>query len=573
LPFFTKFDFLILHDLIQRTKFTSLLTTLSIKNYALIQELQVTFDNGFSIITGETGAGKSILLGALGLVLGKRADVTYLKDASKKCIIEAQFDIKEYQLTSFFESEDIDYEAQTILRREILPSGKSRAFINDTPATLQVLNKLSEKLIDVHSQHQTLALSDTQFQFKIIDALASNEAQIASYKRGLVLHNKLEKELNVILESQEELQKQYDYNLHLFNELEAADLKVGEQEKIEADLEKCNNVETIKQNLDEAFQIADEEEVGLVNLLNTFKFKLQQIASFSESYKELFQRIESIEIELKDITSEIEVLNENVQYDPVEIERLNDRLQLIYDLLKKHAVTSITELLEIQEQLSEKVYEVEHSSKNIDKKKAEIKKVAVDLNKLAETIRKKRLVAIPKFKKELEAILANLGMANTRFQITLSPSEVFLSNGKDELSFLLSANKGGNFGEIKKVASGGELSRIMLAVKSILATYINLPTIIFDEIDSGVSGDISNKMGAIMQQMSVNMQVISITHLPQIAAKGAHHFKVYKEEISDQIITQLKKLNETERVEEIAEMLGGKNISDSAKAHAKELLN
>jgi len=550
-----------------------LLTTLSIKNYALIQELQVTFDNGFSIITGETGAGKSILLGALGLVLGKRADVTYLKDASKKCIIEAQFDIKEYSLTSFFESEDIDYEELTILRREILPSGKSRAFINDTPATLHVLNKLSEKLIDVHSQHQTLALSNTQFQFKIIDALASNEAQIASYKRGLVLYNKLEKELQVILESQQELQKQYEYNLHLFNELESADLKEGEQEKVEVDLEKCNNVETIKKNLDEAFQIADEEEVGIVNLLNSFKFRLQQIAPFSNSYKELFQRIESIEIELKDVVSEVEGLNESVQYDPVEIERLNDRLQLIYDLQKKHIVVSIKELLEVQEQLSEKVYEVEYSSKSIGKKKGEIKKVATDLDKLAVSIRKKRQIAIPRFKKELETILANLGMANTRFQISLSPSVIFLNNGKDELSFLLSANKGGNFGEIKKVASGGELSRIMLAVKSILAVYINLPTIIFDEIDSGVSGDISNKMGDIMQQMSANMQVVSITHLPQIAAKGLHHFKVYKEEVSGQIITQLKKLTAEERVSEIAEMLGGKEISDSAIAHAKELLN
>jgi len=550
-----------------------LLTSLSIKNYALIQELHVAFDEGFSIITGETGAGKSILLGALGLVLGKRADVSYLKDSTRKCFIEAQFNIRDYELKPFFDTEDLDYEELTILRREILPSGKSRAFINDTPTTLNVLTSLSEKLIDIHSQHQTLELSDTQFQFKIIDALASNESKIASYKRGLVLYNQLQKEMNHIESKQQEAKQQYEYNLHLFNELELADLKEGEQEKIETTLDKLNNVETIKLSLDESYQIAENEEYGIVSLLNTFKSKLEQIAPFSIEYKLLFNRIQSLEIEFKDIVSEVENLNEDVQYNPSEIEKLNDKLQMIYDLQKKHSVATINELLTIQDALSDKVYEVENSSKIIGKKKKEIEKVSIDLNKLAKTIRKNREVIIPKFKSRLEIVLQSLGMENAHFEFKLLPSNSFLPNGKDELKLLFSANKGANYGELKKIASGGELSRIMLAVKSILASYINLPTIIFDEIDSGVSGEISNRMGDIMQQMSKDMQVISITHLPQIAGKGLHHFKVYKEDVSGQIITQLKKLNSDERISEIAEMLGGKDLSDAAKAHARELLN
>lgn len=550
-----------------------MLTSLSIKNYALIQELHVTFDEGFSIITGETGAGKSILLGALGLVLGKRADVSYLKDTTQKCFIEAQFNIRDYELKSFFDTEDLDYEELTILRREILPSGKSRAFINDTPTTLNVLTSLSEKLIDIHSQHQTLELSDTKFQFKIIDALASNQSKIASYKRGLILYNQLQKEMRHIESKQQEAKQQYEYNLHLFNELELADLKEGEQEKIETTLDKLNNVETIKLSLDESYQIAENEEFGIVSLINTFKVKLQQIAPLSKEYKELFERAQSLEIEFKDIVSEVENANEEVQYNPSEIEKLNDKLQMIYDLQKKHSVATITELLTIQEMLSEKVYEVENSSKILNEKKKEIEKVSVDLNKLAKTIRKNREVVIPKFKLKLETILKSLGMENARFEFKLSATDLFLSNGKDELKLLFSANKGANYGELKKIASGGELSRIMLAVKSILASYINLPTIIFDEIDSGVSGEISNRMGDIMQQMSKDMQVISITHLPQIAGKGLHHFKVYKEDVSGQIITQLKRLDNDERISEIAEMLGGKELSDAAKAHARELLN
>lgn len=550
-----------------------MLTTLSIKNYALIENLNVSFADEFSVITGETGAGKSILLGALGLVLGKRADSTFLKNTDQKCIVEAEFDIKNYDLEPFFVDQDLDFEPLTIIRREILPNGKSRAFINDTPTTLNVLNSLSEQLIDIHSQHQTLALSDTNFQFKIIDALASVNNQVASYKRGLIQYNGLKKELEELQNSQDEAKQQYDYNLHLFEELNSADLKVGEQEEIEKKLDAMNNVELIKSNLTESLQISENEEVGLTSLILSLKSKMSQIASFSDAYKNLFNRVDSVEIELKDIVQELENANESVVFNSSEIEKLGDRLQLIYDLLKKHSVSSITELLEVQEALLEKVERVENSSIELLKKKEQITKVITALDKLANTISSKRKKVIPKFTKQLEEMLRELGMENARFQFNLSASENYLANGKDVLKLLFSANKGENFGELKKVASGGELSRIMLSVKSILSNYTNLPTIIFDEIDTGVSGEISNKMGDIMKQMSINMQVISITHLPQIAAKGNHHYKVYKEEVQNKITTQLRLLSEDGRVKEIAEILGGKSLTDSAIAHAKELLN
>ncbi|MGK0127008.1 MAG: DNA repair protein RecN (Recombination protein N) [Candidatus Azotimanducaceae bacterium] len=550
-----------------------MLTALSINNYALIEELNVKFDKDFSIITGETGAGKSILLGALGLVLGKRADVTFLKNKEQKCIIEVEFNIEGYQLNSFFANEDLDYEKLTIIRREILPNGKSRAFINDTPTTLSVLNLLGEKLVDIHSQHQTLELANKKFQFKIIDALASNEKLLVSYNEEHSIFTTLQQELSELIDSQQESKEQYDYNLHLFNELESADFKEGEKETIEQELDKLNNVEEIKLNLNESIQIFDNEEVGLDSLLKLYKSKLSRIATFSPLYNELESRIGSIEIELKDISDEITRANETVSFDPVELEKLNDRLQLIYDVLKKHSVASISELLNIQESLSDKVYAVENASVAISEKRSQIEKAVITLNTTAKKIHVNRKAVIPTFIEKLERLLKGLGMENTRFQINLTPSESFLNNGKDDLELLFSANKGTSFGELKKIASGGELSRIMLSVKFILSKYINLPTIIFDEIDTGVSGEISNKMGEIMQLMSTQMQVISITHLPQIAAKGNHHYKVYKEEMNGVIETQLRLLSQEERITELAEMLGGKKLSDSAIAHARELLN
>jgi DNA repair protein RecN (Recombination protein N) len=549
------------------------LTNLSIKNYALIENLSVNFKDNLSIITGETGAGKSILLGALGLVLGKRADSTTLKDAENKCIIEAQFSIGNYNLISFFKENDIDFETETIIRREILPSGKSRAFINDTPTTLQVLLALSELLIDVHSQHQTLALADVNFQFQIIDALANNAAKIESYKRGLLLFNKINKELATLKATQAQAQEQYEYNVHLYKELNLAKLIIDEQEVHEQALDKLNNIEEIKLNISEALAIALNEEVGLQALLTAFTQNLSKIATYAPEFKELYDRVLAVKIEFEDIATEVESLNENVDFDASELERVNDRLQLIYNLQKKHQVNTITELLEIQEALSVKVDAVENSSALIKAKENELKEVSDKIDVLAKNISNERQKAIPILIHKLESALANLGMENTRFSIKINHTKQYFQNGKDELKFLISANKGANFGELKKIASGGEMSRIMLTVKAILSEYLKLPTIIFDEIDTGVSGDVSQKMAEIMQKMSENMQVITITHLPQIAAKGKQHYKVYKEDIDNNIVTKLKKLTENERVDEIAEMLGGKNITSTAIEHAKQLLN
>ncbi|MFN0728989.1 DNA repair protein RecN [Polaribacter gochangensis] len=550
-----------------------MLTSLSIQNYALINQLSIDFNNGLSIITGETGAGKSILLGALGLVLGNRADTSTLKDTSKKCVVEAHLAISNYNLEDFFTSVDLDYEAQTIIRREILPSGKSRAFVNDTPVKLSVLNELKSKLIDVHSQHQTLELSDAGFQFHILDALAKNGQKLASYQRGLKQLNFYQKELQELEEQQREANQQYDYNLHLFNELTEANLIADEQLELEEKLEKLNNVEEIELNLSEAVHIASADEIGIQTLLNTLENRLQKIAPFSKEYEEVSNRITSVKIELDDIISELEDATESIDSNPNELEKLNDRLQIIYNLQKKHYVSSIPELLEIQEALSIKVDQVENAEGIINQKQKQIKEVATKLDEVATLISSARKKIIPNLKKELEYLLSELGMPEARFSIELSTSDSFLSNGKDNLSFLFSANKGGSFGELKKVASGGELSRIMLAIKKILSDNTQLPTIIFDEIDTGVSGEISNKIAKIMQQMSTQMQVITITHLPQIAAKGNQHYKVYKEDVAGVTTTNLKQLSEDERIVEIAEMLSGKEISDSAITHAKELLN
>jgi len=550
-----------------------LLASISIKNYALINELHIDFSSGLSIITGETGAGKSILLGALGLVLGNRADSSTLKNTTRKCIVEAILSVEKYNLQDFFETEDIDYEINTIIRREILPSGKSRAFVNDTPVTLSVLTALKSKLIDIHSQHQTLQVSDQQFQFQLLDAFANNESKLASYQRGLTQYTSEKKKLEEISQAQREANLQYDYNSHLYNELLEANLVEDEQEVLEEKLEKINNVEEIKQNLSEALQLTTDDTIGIQNLLYSLENKLTKIAPYSKEYQELSERISSVKIELDDIVSELESANEQVDFNPLEATQLNDRLQLIYNLQKKHYVNSISALLLILEELSTKVSTVENAEQRLLDQETIVTEIANKLDTIALKISEARKRIIPTVSKQLEAILDNLGMSHARFQIQNNITEQYYKNGKDVLSFLFSANKGGQFGELKKVASGGELSRIMLAIKKVMSENSQLPTIIFDEIDSGVSGEISNKMAHIMSQMSQQMQVITITHLPQIAAKGNQHYKVYKEELNNTTTTSLKQLSEDERIVEIAEMLSGKNISDSALTHARELLN
>ena len=550
-----------------------MITSLSIENFALIEKLSVTFSDGFSVITGETGAGKSILLGALGLVLGKRADLNSLKNKEEKCIIEAHFQIKNYNLKSFFEANDLDYEDDTIIRREILPSGKSRAFINDTPVNLNELQDLSNYLIDIHSQHQTQELSDDGVQFQIIDSVASNFDLIADYSLKLKEYKKSKSNLKSKSELLQSVLKEQDYNTFLLEELLSANLKSGEQEELEVQYEKLNNVEFIKENLVKSLALANEEQLGVLENLKEIKISFQKIANFSPEYNQLFERISSVLIEFDDIEKELTQLSENLFSDPEELDLINQKLQFIYNLQKKHQVNTVDELLEIQNDLDNKVVSVSTLESEIAAIEKSIQEVEVELNEVASKIHKNRAEAVPVLTDKLAAILEQLGMANARFNIQLTLKEEFYANGKDEIQFLFSANKGSDFGLLKKVASGGEMSRIMLAVKSVLSQYSKLPTIIFDEIDTGVSGEIAHKMGEIMKTMSENMQVFAITHLPQIAGKGKDHFKVYKVIKENQTQSELKLLSNDERVIEIAQMLSGSTISDSALNHAKELLN
>jgi DNA repair protein RecN (Recombination protein N) len=550
-----------------------MITSLSIKNYALIEKLAIDFSKGFSIITGETGAGKSIILGAIGLVLGKRADLTSLKNKEEKCVIEAHFEISKYNLKDFFEANDLDYEDETIIRREILPSGKSRAFINDSPVNLQELQDLSLYLIDIHSQQQTQELSDENVQFKIIDAIANNGGVIAEYQKLLKSYKADKSKWNALIKKQSDSGKEQEYKTFLLNELVSAQLKSGEQEELEADYEKLNNVEIIKESLDKSLTIANEEQFGVFHNLNEIKAALQKVAPFSPEYQNLFERVTSLAIEFDDVSKELENCSEKLLNDPVQLELVNQKLQLIYNLQKKHQVNSVDDLLQIQAELGNSLLELDNMDEEIEALSKIIEEKTIELDNYAVQIHQNRVNAIPKLSEQLISILETLGMPNVRFKMELLPSEVYFQNGKDELQFLFSANKGTDFGLLKKVASGGEMSRIMLAVKAILAKYSKLPTLIFDEIDTGVSGEIAIRMGEIMKEMSATMQIFAITHLPQIAAKGDSHFKVSKSTVGDDTQSELKLLSQEERILEIAQMLSGANISDSALNHAKQLLN
>jgi DNA repair protein RecN (Recombination protein N) len=550
-----------------------MITSLSIKNYALIEKLTIDFSKGFSIITGETGAGKSIILGALGLVLGKRADLTSLKNKEEKCVIEAHFEISKYNLRPFFDENDLDYEEDTIIRREILPSGKSRAFINDSPVNLQELQELSLFLIDIHSQQQTQELSDENVQFAIIDAIADNQITIQDYQSLLKSYKSDKSKLNSLVKKQSEAAKEQEYNTFLLDELVAAHLKSGEQEVLEADFEKLNNVEIIKEAIDKSLAIANEEQIGVLHNLKEIKVSLQKIASFSFEYQSLLERVTSITIEFDDISDELNRCSEKLINDPEELDLISQKLQVIFNLQKKHQVSSVDELLEIQTKLENSVLELGNIEEEIAALTNSIQQKTIALDDFSDAIRKSRLASIPVLSHKLISILETLGMPNVRFKMDLNESSNYLPNGKDELQFLFSANKGTDFGLLKKVASGGEMSRIMLAVKAILAQYSKLPTLIFDEIDTGVSGEIAIRMGEIMKEMSQEMQIFAITHLPQIAAKGNAHFKVFKSTVGEDTQSELKLLSNEERVVEIAQMLSGTIVSDSALNHAKALLN
>ncbi len=549
-----------------------MLTKLSIQNYALIEDISIDFCQGFTTISGETGAGKSILLGGLGLILGDRADSKALMNAQKKCIIEGEFNIENYDLTVFFEQNDIDYEVLTIIRRELLPSGKSRAFINDTPVRLNLLNELQSRLIDVHSQHQTLQLNDVQFQFQIIDSLANTKSLLSSFNRKHREYKLLSAEFELLKEKIKKEKEQYDYHFFLWDELEKANFQKGEQEKLEQEIERLNNIELIQQNLNESYNLLSDEEQGLVHKLHQIKQNIEKIKHFSNDYKSLADRLDSLHIELKDIEAELAVVAENDNFEKNEITDFNNRLELLFHLFQKHKVKTIEDLLQIQKKLSEKVAHVTQAASIIKEKEQQVAKSEKELRAIGKKISLKRKKITRKLEKNLADILQDLGMPHAKFGITINQTKSFYHNGIDEIQFLFSANKGGTLASVKRVASGGELSRIMLAVKSIMAIHSQLPTIIFDEIDSGVSGEIAIKMARIMQQMATQMQVVAITHLPQIVARGKQHMKVYKYTENQKTKTSIKLLNEKESILEIAEMLGGKNYTDTAINHAKQLL-
>ena len=550
-----------------------MLTKLHIKNYAIIENLDVDFMNGLTTITGETGAGKSILLGGLSLVLGKRVDLSNIKDPSKKSVIESVFDLGIYNLKPFFTENDLEYDKETIIRREILPSGKSRAFINDSPVSLSVLSELGIRLIDIHSQHATLSITTDDFQFDMIDALAKTKLLIIDYKNYLKEYQKIENDIKSIEFEKQNSINEMDYNSFLLKELEDSKVFDISFKILESEYEKLSNIDQIKGEISLIKQLNENEQVGIDSQLSLMKQSLNRLSNFSRDYESLKDRYESVLIELKDIFIEIDSSYGNLDSDPERLSYIESKLKLLQNLLTKHNVNSIEELKEVFDSLVIKVSKLNNFDKKLSELNVRKKEILDCLNDISSIISSKRKGVTSKLAKDLETLLFSLGMPNVKFKIEVVKSKSYLPNGADSISFLLKVNKGGKFLPLKKGASGGELSRIMLAVKYILSKHQQLPTIIFDEIDTGVSGEISNKIASMMKEMSNFMQVFTITHQPQIAAKGLYHYKVYKIDSNISTQTQLKLLSSSERLEEIAQMLGGDKITKSARAHAEQLLN
>ena len=551
----------------------ALLTALTIDNYALIEHLDVSFDAGMTSITGETGAGKSILLGALSLVLGKRADRSTLKHAEKKCVIEAQFNITSYALRSFFEESDLEYADTTIIRREIVPSGKSRAFVNDSPVNLDILEQLGSFLIDIHSQHQTLQLTKTDYQFQVLDALAGNDTILNRYQQLLVQYKANEKELVALRHQVSQAQKDRDYNQFLYDELVAAQLTPGMLSPLEEKVDELASVQDIQQSLLSGIQIIEAEDIGLVHLISQLRHGLRTATQKSKDFRELPQRLESLMTELTDIHTDLLDKQASLESDPQALMTAENQLQTIYQLFKKHQVDSVEALIEKREFLATQLNDTDQQQDRINYLLQAVETAKSELHSLAMKLRQARQQTIPDLIDKMEQIVRRMGMQNARFEIQLNPSDTFLSNGQDQMDFLFAANLGSPFGLLKNVASGGELSRIMLTIKHLLSKYKKLPSIIFDEIDTGVSGAVSDEIAQIMTQMATYMQVFTITHLPQVAAKGNQHFKVYKVIYNEGTQTQIKELNKDERVAEIAKMVSGKEMTPTAIEHAKELLN
>ncbi len=552
-----------------------MLGRLIIRNYALIEDLDISFSEQLNIVTGETGAGKSIILGALSLLLGQRAESRYFFNQQKKCVIEGQFKISGYNLKPFFEEKDLDYEEDTLLRREISADGKSRAFINDTPVNLTILRELGELLIDVHSQHATLEINDERFQLLVVDSLAANEILLKSYQENYSQYKKVTARLKELEEQSRQAKNDIDYFQFQYNELEQADLAEDEQEKLETELTTLNHAEEIKRNLLAAVYLLNDHEQAVVISLKEALQQLQHIEKFLPATGELASRINSSLIELRDIADEIESIEQNTLIDEARSAEINERLNIIYNLQKKHRVTSIHELLAIQAELSDKLHSIAFSEEELEKLKAESSRLKAELVVLSDTLSASRNEVIPDIEKKVKEILAEVGMPNAVLKIEnmLLDEDSLNLYGRNKIQFLFSANKGQAPAPMNKVASGGELSLLMFSIKSLISRHIALPTIIFDEIDTGISGEVAWKVGRIMEKLAEGMQVITITHLPQIAAKGEAHYFVYKDEKQDVTHTNITRLSEEARVTEIAKMLSGENPGEFALQNARQLLN
>jgi DNA repair protein RecN (Recombination protein N) len=563
-----------------------MLQKLTINNYALIDNLEISFGEGLNILTGETGAGKSIILGALSLILGQRAESRYFFNQQKKCVIEGSFKISGFHLSSFFEENDLDYETETVLRREISADGKSRAFVNDTPVNLTALKQLGEKLIDIHSQHATLEINDPEFQLLVVDSVAKHDELLNDYRNKYHAFKKDTGRLNQLIAESDKAKADLDYFQFQFDELDKVSISADEQEPLEKELYALNNAEEIKRNLYGAYYLVQESEMAAISQLREAGQQLGSIEKFDSQIEELHQRLNSAIIELKDIATEVELIEQKTHTNEARVEEINTRLSLIYNLQKKHRVNSNAELLQIQDDLSGKIQQALFSDEAIEKLQKQLTADKAELEKLAAKLTANRLKAIPAIEKQVIITLAEMGMNNSTLKIEQAPlppkggvieaggkSLITLNeNGTDQIRFLFSANKGHSLAEMSKVASGGELSRLMLSIKSIIAKHTALPTIIFDEIDTGVSGEVANKVGQIMERLADNLQVITITHLPQMACKGKNHYFVYKDDSSATTYTRIKKLDNHERVLEIAKMLSGDKPGESALQNARELL-
>jgi DNA repair protein RecN (Recombination protein N) len=548
------------------------LKSLSIKNYALIDSLSIDFNSELNILTGETGAGKSILLGAIGLIIGQRADLSVLRDKGEKCTAEGLFDVRNYNLQSFFEENELDFDDIAILRREITPQGKSRAFINDTPVNVKVLHDLGLKLIDIHSQHQNLDLNEKSFQLRIVDVVADNGELLKTYSIAYKTYLSIQEKLNETMLLAAQSKKDLDYYEFQFQQLYEAKLNLGEQAELELLLETLTHAEEIRSVFGQAYQALSEEERSVLAVLKENLNNIGKLRVVLPEAEQIFTRLESVYLELKDIASESLAIEDRTENNPEKIDLTNQRLDLIYSLQQKHRVASIPELLEIQADFGAKIQLVTSYDQEIERLKEEIAHTKVILQNLADEISLRRRSVAPTIENKVIDILRNVGIANAALQLKFGQLGEFSVSGLDDVSFMFSANKNQDLQEIARIASGGEMSRLMLAIKTLITDARSLPTIVFDEIDTGVSGEVAVKMGQILEQMSKTVQVLNITHLPQIAAKGNHHYKVYKFDQNDQTFTSIKKLSDEERVEEIAQMLSGENYSSTALETARELL-